>query len=72
VLQHAQASVLRIEARPLGAGGLVRVIDNGRGFDTSRPPRKGLQSMHERAQAIGAALSVASAPGRTVVEIRLE
>lgn len=72
VLQHARASVLRIEVRSLGAGGLVRMIDNGLGFDTSQAPRKGLQSMQERAQSIGASLSVASGPGQTVVEIRLE
>jgi signal transduction histidine kinase len=72
VLQHAQASVLRIEALPLGAGAVVRVIDNGRGFDTTLAPRRGLQSMQERAQAVGAALSVTSVPGQTVVEIRLQ
>ncbi|MCJ0761995.1 sensor histidine kinase [Variovorax terrae] len=71
VLQHAQASVLRIEARVAGAQVHLRLIDNGRGFDTTRPPRKGLLSLRERAQAIGAALVIRSAGGGTEVEIRL-
>ncbi|MGH6627138.1 MAG: sensor histidine kinase [Burkholderiaceae bacterium] len=71
VLQHARASVLRIEASPQGAGVQLRIIDNGRGFDVAAPRRKGLLSMQERAAAIGAGLAMDSEPGRTVVEIRL-
>jgi signal transduction histidine kinase len=71
VLQHAQARVLRIEAHAVDDGVALRIIDDGRGFDTNRPPRKGLQSMHERAGAIGARVVLQSAPGRTVIEIRL-
>ena len=71
VLQHAQARVLRIEARPDGAGAQLKIIDDGRGFDVHRPLRNGLASMHERAAAIGAKLSLDSEPGRTVVEIVL-
>lgn len=69
VLQHAQASWLRIEAAMTPEGARVRMVDNGRGFDVSAPPRKGLVSLRERAHAIGAQLHLASAPGRTVVEI---
>ncbi len=72
VLQHAHASELRIELRGCeGGGALLRVIDNGRGFDVERSPRKGLASLRERAAAIGARLSVSSVPGRTVVEIAI-
>jgi signal transduction histidine kinase len=71
VLQHAQARVLRIEARATGAGTRLKIIDDGRGFDVGRPLRKGLASMHERALAIGAKLSLQSEPGRTVVDILL-
>lgn len=72
VLQHAQASELRIElrARPEG-GARLRVVDNGRGFDPERVQRKGLASLRERAAAIGVGLDVSSQPGQTVVEIRL-
>ena len=72
VLQHARASELRIELRcTAGAGALLRVIDNGCGFDTLHVHPKGLGSLRERALAIGARLEVSSEPGRTVVEIGL-
>jgi signal transduction histidine kinase len=71
VLQHAQARVLRIEAFANGSGALLRIIDDGRGFDVGQPLRKGLRSMHERATAIGAKLAIQSRPGRTSVEIML-
>ncbi|RYX90638.1 MAG: histidine kinase [Comamonadaceae bacterium] len=71
VLQHAQASTVRIEARPMGEGGVLRIIDNGRGFDTQQPLRRGLHSMRERALSVNADLSVTSEPGRSVVEIRI-
>ncbi|MBP6406404.1 MAG: histidine kinase [Proteobacteria bacterium] len=72
VLQHAQASVLRIEAGVMAGTVQLRVIDNGRGFDTAVPLRRGLLSLRERAAAIGAELNLASQPGRTVVEILID
>ena len=72
VLQHAQATVLRIEAGVLGNAVQLRLIDNGRGFDTVLPLRKGLLSMRERAAAIGAEMTLSSQPGRTVVEILID
>jgi hypothetical protein len=73
VLQHAQASELRIELRAReGGGAQLRVVDNGRGFDPQRVQRKGLASLRERAAAIGAVLGVDSVPGRTAVEITLD
>jgi hypothetical protein len=71
VLQHARARVLRIEASTTGSGALLRIIDDGCGFDVGQPLRKGLRSMHDRAAAIGARLSLESRPGRTVVGIAL-
>lgn len=71
VLQHAQASTLRIEAEHTAQGARIRMVDNGRGFDVSLPHRKGLLSMQDRANAIGAHLGFQSQPGMTVVEIRL-
>jgi signal transduction histidine kinase len=65
VLQHAQASVLRIEADMRGAALVLRVIDNGKGFDAAHPPR----ALSKRAGAIGAGLAVESRPGRTVVQL---
>ena len=71
VLQHAQATELRIEAAAAGPDVRLRIVDNGRGFDATVAWRKGLLAMRERARAIGAELSLQSAPGRTVVEIQL-
>lgn len=72
VLQHARARRLRIEAKADGEGGAVlRIADDGAGFDTSQPGGQGRRAMQERAGAIGARLSVASGPGGTTVELAL-
>jgi signal transduction histidine kinase len=67
VLQHAHATMLRVEAVMVGAAVRLRVIDDGRGYDVSRAPR----ALRERAQAMGARLMLESRPGRTVVELSL-
>ena len=73
VLQHARASVLRIELRSTQQGGAqLLVIDNGCGFEPDRVKHRGLSSLRERAAAIGAGLLIASDPGHTVVEIILD
>nr|WP_315490289.1 histidine kinase [uncultured Rhodoferax sp.] len=73
-MQHAHASVLRIEATPVlqsATGVSIRVCDNGVGFDTLTVVRKGLASMEERARTIGAQLRIIGQAGNTVVEILL-
>lgn len=69
ILQHAQGRHLRIEAVRVGQGVRLRIVDDGRGFDVGASPRKGLVSLRERAQAIGARLQIDSGPAGTVVEI---
>lgn len=78
VMQHAQATVLRIEATPTlaqhqqaGHRVRIRICDNGCGFDTRQVRRKGLHSMHERASSLDAQLHIYSRPGETAVEILL-
>lgn len=72
VLQHARASVLRIDLQATPAGGAqVQVIDDGCGFDPDTVSRRGLLSLRERAAALGASLEVSSVPGNTVVQITL-
>ena len=65
VLQHAGASLLRLEAQMHGTTLRLRVIDNGVGFDASQVPR----ALGHRALALGARLSLESRPGRTVVAL---
>ena len=65
VLQHAHAKTLRIEAENLAGAVQLRVVDDGRGFDTSRVPR----ALSERAVTVGARLALESRPGRTVVRL---
>jgi signal transduction histidine kinase len=66
-LKHAAAR--RIDVRLLMAPPLVTLIvrDDGRGFDPDaahiQSKRLGLTSMRERAEALGARLTVESAPG---------
>lgn len=69
---HARAKNVELELRP-GPPLVLRISDDGRGFDTSgvAAGRLGLISMRERAQAIGATLHIRSAPGQGT-EITLE
>jgi signal transduction histidine kinase len=77
-LRHARARRVVVSLGPdgSGAGVVLRVSDDGRGFDPEaralRARRLGLTSMHERAASLGGTLTVDSAPGRgTTVELRL-
>ena len=73
VLQHARATILRIESEHSGETGhtVLRVIDNGCGFDVSTQPLRSLASIRERAAAIGARIDVSSRPGHTELAIWL-
>jgi signal transduction histidine kinase len=72
VLQHASATLLRIELRAEPEGTVhLRVSDNGRGFDPEHVKLAGLRSLRERAAIIGAELLISSVPGHTVIEIVL-
>lgn len=73
VLQHAHASVLRIELRTTQQGGAqLQVIDNGCGFAPDCATGRGLSSLRERAAAIDVRLVIVSVPGNTVVGITLD
>jgi signal transduction histidine kinase len=67
--KHAHARNVTVVLRRSGAGTLLRVTDDGVGFQADAPGSRpvpghiGLSAMHERASAAGGRLSIASAPG---------
>jgi signal transduction histidine kinase len=68
VMKHARASNVEVSLSGCshGNGVLLSVEDDGRGFDLSGVPadRLGLKIIRERAQAIGASLSIETQPGQ--------
>jgi signal transduction histidine kinase len=66
VLRHADASNAWVRVEAGGGRVLMEIGDDGRGFDTAtgHPGHFGLESMHSRAEEIGAVLTIASTPGR--------
>lgn len=69
--RHGQASKVWIS---LGPEGVLRIVDDGRGFDPANAGegRFGIVSMQERAERLGARFSVESEPGKgTKVEVAL-
>jgi len=73
-LRHAKATRLEVRLRKLENMALLRIIDNGIGFDPNQ--RKagsyGLGSMQERTTEIGGNLNIISAPQKgTQVEVKI-
>jgi PAS domain S-box-containing protein len=68
VFKYARATQVNVSLFFTPAGAQLEVCDNGVGFDMSKskPTSLGMQIMRERAEAIGAALSIASKPGEGV------
>lgn len=71
VLQHSHAKTLCIEGHVREGQVVLRVIDDGVGFNANTEARRGLGTMRERALGIAAQLHIQSQPGRTQVEILL-
>jgi two-component system sensor histidine kinase UhpB len=76
VAKHAEASQVRIALERQGQATVLRITDDGVGFDVqerlSHRTRWGMTTMQERAAAVGAALSLESAPGTgTTIRITL-
>jgi signal transduction histidine kinase len=70
VLQHSNASILRVELVPYGlAGATLRIMDNGKGFDMGGQNSGAFKSLRQRATSIGATLKIDSAPTSTMIEI---
>ena len=73
-VKHAQARNLWFETRRVGSFVIVRIRDDGCGFDAGDPPPGlGLRYMRRRAEEVGAELDVISSPGRgTTVQLRFD
>ena len=73
VSRHAQATRVEVSLDRGNESVVLRVVDNGRGFDADAPPsgHGGLRGMRERAVLVGGALAIKE--GRAGgVEVRLE
>jgi signal transduction histidine kinase len=72
VARHSRARNLYLESRQVGQVLIVRIRDDGRGFDSSVPSSgMGLLLMNRRAREVGADLDVISKPGvGTTVQLR--
>jgi signal transduction histidine kinase len=74
VAKHARAQVVKLELESDVHELVLRIGDDGRGFDTSAsfPGHLGLRSMRERTDAVGADLAIDSVPGGgTLICVRL-
>jgi signal transduction histidine kinase len=78
VAKHANARTVELSVSTGGSGTLLRVSDDGTGFDGAMPnahsgrtwPSLGLRTMRERAESLGAHFTVQSSPGGgTTVEV---
>jgi signal transduction histidine kinase len=71
-VHHGQARRVFVELRAGGAG-LLRVRDDGAGFDAATPADGfGLTGMRERAERVGGELVLRSGPAGTEVEVLLQ
>jgi len=72
-LRHAQCEQIEVRLGCSRGRLVLRILDDGVGFDPEEAVGKGLglTSMHDRAQAVSGELRIASRPGRTCVELHL-
>ncbi|MET9905600.1 GAF domain-containing sensor histidine kinase [Streptomyces sp. NPDC006476] len=75
-LRHSAAQDVRVTLARHGTGTLLRVADDGSGFDPKAVRRAGrhlgLVSMRDRASGVGGTLTVESAPGKgTTIEMEV-
>jgi signal transduction histidine kinase len=71
--RHAQATRVSVAVSVAGRELQIRVVDNGCGFDTSKPSNGwGLASMKKRAKEMGGAMDLSSRPGEgTTITLKI-
>ena len=72
-LRHGRASHIQLQLDYARGQALLRIVDDGVGFDATAGKSHGLgiNSMMERAKAVGGGISIESRPGRTCIEARV-
>lgn len=73
-LRHAKANLIEVRLRKIESFALLKVIDDGIGFDTneSKAGSYGLQTMRERVHEIGGIIKIISLSGKgTQIEIKV-
>jgi signal transduction histidine kinase len=72
VARHAQASAVQIALEQQPSGLVLRIQDDGTGFDAQRVRGLGLLGMEERTRHLGGEFTIDSQAGRgTLLKIRL-
>lgn len=74
VARHSQAQKVNVGLEKNNGHIILKITDNGKGFDTSRTTRKtlGLLGMKERTEMMGGEYQIKSKPGEgTVVEVKV-
>ena len=74
VRKHAHAGHVEVTLAPADGGFVLRIADDGCGFDPTRVPagHLGLLTMRERAEALGGTFTLDTAPGAgTRIEVRI-
>jgi signal transduction histidine kinase len=73
-LRHSEAEAVEVSVMDAEGGIVIRVVDNGTGFDPSQPRKggMGMANMRTRVLGLGGDMAIDSNPGRgTTVELRI-
>lgn len=74
IIRHAAADTIHLDARKEDGKLIIKIVDNGKGFDVGRKPGGvGLQNLKNRAKMVNADLAIKSEQGKgTTVTISIK